>query len=1518
MADIIQIKVSATGATAAIKKLEKLNTLIKEIRANPVNLNTTQVTRGAKAVDSFSRSTSTAQKQVTAYTKKVKDADKEHGLLGDSLDRISAKMAIWQVMGDLIAKVIGTFKDALQQMKAVDDELVVVRKVTGAKESELKAIEEQAYKTASAYGVAADEYLASVAAFARAGYADQSEALAELATKTQLVGDTNAETAQQFLLSVDAAYRYEGSIEKLTQVLDGANEIDNKYATSIEKIAEGLGTVAPIAAQAHVGIDELSAAIGTITAVTQRTGQETATALRALFLNIMGDTKTEIEEGVTWTTGEIEGLRDLIKIYASDVYEAAQKSGEVINPMEAMAALAKSMKEGLLTEQEVVSMVSDIGGKLRSFQLLALIQNWDMYESMLTDYKNAVGSADAEIENAMDSWTRKTEILKNTWTEFISHLVETDAVKGVLDAAIDLVELLDTDAGRAVVTIGTLTGAFSLLGKAIKWAGSTSVGSFFSLLTKDVHSATQAVELLNATFLQSPLFWVAAGAAGIYAIVKIFDALTVTLEEQKEKVQKLEEEVSALSDEYGTLAEKAETAGEYMTAAERQRLAILERELEVKKELLALARQDEYEKWARNKGDVGFGTTRYEGSDDYLNTVDEAIFAYQDLVGTTGSTVAEDNKIIAARAELLEELIGYAKDLDGYINDGVEISAADQKRYDWIMNLVAAMELGGEAQEYYLERIKQGATEQELLNDPTFIELIREATGATVEGADAVEPLNREMETLREAIGGVAGELEGAATAKTKFDSALEAGEKDDFFKSYAEAFKTLQEEVDAGKLNSNSFWAAAEMLLGTEGLEELGWSAEAVIDRMTTLNGLFGDADSSGTGLVSTLRSMADEYGNVYDQMGNVIASVEEENGAVSFSIENVEKLADALGVSEDGVWALVSALHNFGDVSTASTDELLAALSDIGVSITTLQDGVKQIDFTQLTYQLAQAGVTSSKEIYDIKAALEDADGVELTNIPESISEVIAKAQETQDEAGGAKDAISSLDDISLNRLTDRLDSVRSALLKVWAAAEKAGSGISGLNNINLPLSDGLRQTYADGTDGAPGGDALVNENGPELIREGDKAFIAGNGRPTIVRLKKGAQVFTAKETAEILSNRTISGGIPAYADGVYGTVRLPGGSQSQGQTTVSGNTGTGAAAGGDTQEALEKEIELLKSELGLMEKQGKSVEERKAKMKQIQDALHREAEYLRSIGAEQTEINKLSSEWWDIQKEILALQEELWDELEDAIGEKLEEAKSRRDEELAAIDAQIDALKEKDEAEEKSLRLEELRADLLEKQNDLLDAQSERTVRIYNAATGQWEWVADAGKVKSAQEALENARKSLSDYERELSLDAAIAELEAKKELIEANYDALEEEWDRIIDSIAEPGRDIADILADIAENGAPLMKAQVEDVGAMLARLSGYIASVTGPGFGSAGVGTAADGSYRTGSGGFISGSGAPRAGATVSTVNSRNGNDYYNCNTYSIGGISLSASEAAGMSVAQLASRARTLSVYSNM
>lgn len=575
----------------AVPDFSQLKGEIAKLQSSPVTLgvDTRQANVNIKATTQEIKNAGKAMKETSGF------AD----LMGKSFSRLTLQMATWQMLGNAIAGVKRSFVEALDTMKSVDDEMVTIRKVTGATTAELNKIEKQAYDTASAYGVAADEYLQFVSGFSRAGYGEQASALAELAAKTQIVGDTNAETAQQFLLSVDAAYKYQGNIEKLTAVLDGANEVDNHYATSIQAIAEGLGKVAPIAAQAHVGVDELTAAIGTITAVTQRSGTEAATALRALFLNIIGDTKTEIDEGVTWTTGEIAGLRDVIKLYAKDAYDAAQASGDVINPMKAIAGLSKSMKDGFLTEQQLMEMVSDIGGKLRTSQLLALIQNWDMYESMLTDFAGAAGSADKEVENALDSWTRKTEILNNKWTQFISHLVETDTIKGALDGVIKLVEFLDSDTGRLVVQMGLLVGTLVLLNKGFtSLMTKTAVGTFFGTLTSAIGgnamATTQLIGQLKSLVAILPQIGIgtaifAALAAAIYVGTQKQREYNNALKETEEIQSKLGETQS----EYDALINKT---GE-LTSEEKKRLEVLKELRQEQEKQLDAAKKTAWEAW---------------------------------------------------------------------------------------------------------------------------------------------------------------------------------------------------------------------------------------------------------------------------------------------------------------------------------------------------------------------------------------------------------------------------------------------------------------------------------------------------------------------------------------------------------------------------------------------------------------------------------------------------------------------------------------------------------------------------------------------------------------------------------------------------------------------------------------------------------------------------------------------------------------------------------------------------------
>lgn len=495
----VAAEAEAAARTATVAAQQQESALQKQINAlTGVSRETKSAKESARA---FQMAGKSAFEETLNETEKQNKATKE---LNNGFKNLGVTIANFAKI-----KVMQTFTqgihDAINEMKTMDDELVTIRKVTNATQSEINSLTERAYSVGSAYGVAPSDYLAAVAEFSRAGYGDAAAAMGELAVKTQIVGDVSQDVATQMLLAVDAGYQLGGNVEYLTHVLDAANEIDNNYATSIEKIAEGMGIVAPIAAQAGVSVEELTASLGTVTAVTQRSGSETARALRALFLNIMGDTKTEIEDGVTWTVEEVTSVREALAKYAPDVVKAADATKTLINPMEAIGALAQAYQEGVLNQQDLMEIVSDMGGKLRSNQLLALIQNWDMFESMLADVGTSAGSADKEISNALDSWTRKAQILKNTFVELVATGVSSEFVKDILDGATAFLKFEGNLQNILTLAMGLVT-IFNgkKISDGIKGIGAALKGTqgSFTAMTSWAGIAMVALSTLNAAVTQ--------------------------------------------------------------------------------------------------------------------------------------------------------------------------------------------------------------------------------------------------------------------------------------------------------------------------------------------------------------------------------------------------------------------------------------------------------------------------------------------------------------------------------------------------------------------------------------------------------------------------------------------------------------------------------------------------------------------------------------------------------------------------------------------------------------------------------------------------------------------------------------------------------------------------------------------------------------------------------------------------------------------------------------------------------
>lgn len=1298
--------------------------------------------------ESFAKYSSGAITAEAATIKVAAASQKSNTILAKSI-------VLWQMLGNAaLSAVRRGFSQAFTEMKNVDSELITVAKVTGATNAELKVMEKQAYKTASAYGVSASEYLSSVAAFARAGYKDAAESLAELAVKTQLVFDTSQQTANQFLLSVDAAYKYGGSIEKLGRVLDGVNEIENNFATSGEKITEGMGVVSSTAAAAGVGINELAAGIGTITAVTQRSGTEAARALRALFLNIIGDTKTEIEDGVSWTAEEITSLNDVLKKYSKEAYEAAAATGEVVNPMEVVAGLSKAMKDGTLTGQQFMSMVSDIGGKLRTDQLLAIVQNFDMYKDMLKTFADAAGSADGEVARALEGWEAKTNILKNTWTEFISNTIQTDSIKDLLDVITAIISGLG-DLGTALTLIGGLILALNFGGiiktiQNISEAVSAVGGGVMNLIgvignygriaktaaqnSTSFANATQALgDAALATSAKT-----AIATAGITLIAAAIAAVVI-----------------AHNNYIKGLNESAEKQANAANAARDNAQSILE--------LYAQYKTAEAGSQAFRSASEGLQAALGNEAD----AAENAAAAYRELTREKiQSAVTESFASKTAAAKALEAAYSPTQNISSRLNYGDfdlqrQISEIMKTASQTFVNAGGEMffmpKSGGadDILSYYkaigtaLDTIKKKAEEtgDEALLESAGYKTLTKAYEKLTESADRYDSQFREYEKTKAQKQVFDDVSNGAIRSQQAFDAYIEKIKNAD---GATDEFKETAIEI----VNSLLPQFSRETGKQADAFDDVGGSANDAADSVKEATAALQayqnalNADDRGNvfeGYAKAFKEMANaaenaKYGSAAFQEGiklfaspEMIASFE---GNWRGLFEYIQTGWGAVfSDAENGAWNLkdkfIEAAGGMKDGIAEIRDEngsLIASLEDVGGALKWNIDSYAQFE------KLADVLGITKEALAGVFESLAQSDpGWDLSFLGEykgAVEEIPEQKQtEFETNAPAAQTAVESLSG-AVNAVPD-------------------GKTIT----FNVVTNGVIPQLKAKGTKNFEGGAAIVNDEGgdgkhPELIVDKGRAFIAGGGLPTMVNLSRGAKVYTADETKKILKG------------GGSGDIDIPafgGGLQYSGGSSSGKGKGSGAKKGGD-----------------------------------------------------------------DAAKDLLS-------ELKEWVNWYISHAEKEVQQQTDAIDDQIDELKKQREAQEEANELLEKELAVEEATKNLIAAQTERTVRYYNSATGQWEWMADQRDVLAAQKALDEANKNLSDYKADQEFNAIIDGLEAQKDALKKQLDTFKEEWNNIVDGLEAPVNDITDILGRMRDSGIPGFENAVSGVSSALEGLAAMVSA-----------------------------------------------------------------------------------------
>lgn len=447
---------------------------------------------------------------------------------------------------------------------------------------------------------------------------------------------------------------------------------------------------------------------------------------------------------------------------------------------------------------------------------------------------------------------------------------------------------------------------------------------------------------------------------------------------------------------------------------------------------------------------------------------------------------------------------------------------------------------------------------------------------------------------LNSALDGMKGRFDEVTEAKSRYDAALAGGEKDDNFKNYAEALEALNEEFVKGYENSNQFWAAAEYLFGTEQLNEWGWSQglDEIYAAMERNVAIFGDAESAGTGFLDRLYEIS-EAGQITADDGSVIAQIEKlADGTYNFQFDSgdLDALAERLGITSEAATACMQALSMYKDFNFYDIGTVMSTIEEIGLASDSINGTA--VNVGTLTDQLIALGY-NNKDIFDLMNVLKEVDGVSLIDInanvdtlAQSLSDLGLAAQDGVDinvNADGLSDLMSQLnftredtqnlitklseadgitltnaegEVISLNDALEYTDgltfaSVTSEIDGITSSAELAEQAVEDLQysintlkgktvtvTLDVQRKSGILGSifgYAKGTDGAPEGDALVGEEGEELVQSGNRAYFVGTNGAEIVHLNEGDKVYTAAETRKIKRGATvIRGVVPAFAGG------------------------------------------------------------------------------------------------------------------------------------------------------------------------------------------------------------------------------------------------------------------------------------------------------------------------------------------------------------------------------------------------
>ena len=792
-----------------------------------------------------------------------------------------------------------------------------------------------------------------------------------------------------------------------------------------------------------------------------------------------------------------------------------------------------------LDENEQKYFLNIQAGANQTRNLAALMENFGVAVDATATAMNSAGSAAEENGRVMKSLQKKIDNLRAAWENFSTNTITKDFIGNIIDAGTQLLTFANTDLGQATVkallfgtTVGSATGFIG-----------TFVGKIFELATemKKLGGVIGAPTTLLGKFLavgtKGKWTLIALGIAGItaavIALVNVLgngeSAFDKYVSKAEEAAQKQKEYQQSLDDAKGKLEELNDIPYADRTSEQQHEIEVLKDQIEQYEKLIELEKQRQSEA-LKSASDIAIGngvkmgvkrydftpsaitsfdvktlTDEQKAAVDALpqtfNNVTEAIDAYANALGLSW---AKADGTIKTTEEMREELKQYGLGVAD-VNATLEDSAVDfqnlansinqsakptQEQLNLAKNYIDANQ---QIADRLWARINNGdklseAESQWLLNYNNLL-------NAYENGQAAVEKYNASVKTAQDTLSKFP-EVERASS------SAIET------------VAKALINNSDLGIQSAEQLKSALQNLAdgGVIDLSRIGNIDEFIAKLIEANNIKFDDKNINVETNAEEANAELDSL-DTEDEQKQITVTTAEEGQALASALQEISNWIDQ--VNGKTVKVTLQA-----DVSAAK-DQINSVVQEVnnitaGVNVEITTNATEVTGQLQAVQSTAQA-LSNVRPQITVKANTSSA----LANL-RTISNYTIPNKSFSVVCSGASVAIQNLATIKHG-----LDQLQDKTITVTVDYKKTGE-------------------FATGTKSAPGGLALINDGAPvngsagELVVHDGVGQIYNDGEETVQPIPKGAKIYTARQTQDILKDRGLTvddvaeNPIPAMADG------------------------------------------------------------------------------------------------------------------------------------------------------------------------------------------------------------------------------------------------------------------------------------------------------------------------------------------------------------------------------------------------